>query len=89
MLLKYEYSCMYTLSLLNCRMGCHRNYEISLNQNGFIIEEHIILPYEPFDINNKCYEFNVSLITPWGTSICNGFVLFFKFSLIFLIMHIR
>ena len=70
-------------------MGCHRNYEISHNQNGFIIEEHIILPYEPFDINNKCYEFNVGLITLWDTSLCIGVALSFKFSLILLIMQMR
>ena len=34
---------------------------------------------EPFEINKQCsYELNVGLITPWGSSVCNGFVLDFK-----------
>ena len=33
-------------------------------------------------------EFNVGLITPWVTKLCNGFA-FFKFSLIFMKMQMR
>ena len=68
--------------LKNCLMGCHGNYAISHNQNGFIIEEHkdfaFKRPYKSFDISNKCsLNFNVGLITPWDTKLCNGFASFF------------
>ena len=44
----------------------------------------------PFDVNKKCsYGFNVGLITHWGTSLSNGFVLIFKFSFIFMNRQIR
>ena len=43
-----------------------------------------------FDVNKKYSEgFNEGLITHWGTSLSNGFVLFFKFSLIFMNMQMR
>ena len=64
-------------------MGCHGNYAISHNQNGFIIEEHKLFafewPYESFDISNKCSkEFNVDRIPPWVPKLCNSFASFFK-----------
>ena len=62
--------------------------------NGFIIEEHSFLPFdcliEPFGIKKKySYEFNASRINPLGPSLCNGFVLIFKFSFIFMHMQMR
>ena len=62
--------------------------------NGFIIEEHSVLPFdcliEPFGIKKKySLEFNAGLINPLGSSLYNGFVLIFKFSLIFMNMQMR
>ena len=51
--------------------------------NGCIIEEYraftLKILIEPFEVNKQCsHEFNVGLITPWGSSLYNGFVLIFK-----------
>ena len=75
-------------------MGCHGYYAISHNHNELIIGEYNFLPLRglilPFDANKRCsYGFNVDLITHWGTSLSNGFVLRFKFSLKFMNMQMR
>ena len=62
--------------------------------NGFIIEEHSCLPFdcliESFGIKKKYFsECNAGLINPLGSSLCNGFVLIFKFSLIFMNMQMK
>ena len=61
--------------------------------NGFIIEEHSFLPFdcliEPFGIKKYSYEFNAGIINPLSSSLSNGFVLIFKFSLIFMNMQMR
>ena len=63
--------------------------------NGFIVEEpSFFSPFdcliEPFGIKKKySYEFNAGLINSLGSSLCNGFVLIFKFSLIFMNMQMR
>ena len=51
--------------------------------NWCFIEEYRVFtlscPIEPFEINKQCSkEFNVGLINPWDSSLCNGFVLIFK-----------
>ena len=61
-------------------MGCHGNHAIS---NLCIIEEYRVFTLsfliEPFEFNKQySYEFNLGLITPWGSSVCNDFVLVFK-----------
>ena len=66
-------------------MCCHENNAISHNQNGFVFEEdNFLLLFsgliEPFGTNMKCsYGFNIGLITPWDTSLSNGFALLFMF----------
>ena len=72
--------CMYAPSILKSNNGLPWKQCNFILPNQFIIEEHNVLPLsdliEPFDTNKKCsQEFNVDLglITPWGSSLCNGF----------------
>ena len=81
------------VAILPVLMGCHGNHSFKL-LNGFIIEEHSFLSFdcliEPFGIKKKYfYEFNAGLINHLGSSLCIGFVLIFKFSLIFMNMQMR
>ena len=62
--------------------------------NVFIIEEHSFLSFdcliEPFGIKKEILlRIQCSLINPLGSSLCNGFVLIFKFSLTFMNMQMR
>ena len=81
------------VAILPVLMGCHGNLSFKL-LNGLIIEEHSFLSFdcliEPFGIKTKYfYEFNAGLINHFGSSLCNGFVLIFTFSLIFMSMQMR
>ena len=94
LLLSYEYFCGYAPSILKShnvlpRKQCHFTLT-----NRFIIGEDNVLPLseliEPINTNKKCsYELNVDLglITPWDSSLCNGFAFITKFFLIFMNMQ--
>ena len=75
---------MYTLILLSCIMGYHGNHEISYNENAFIFRTifflHLSGPIEQISSHNEMfYVFNVGLITPFDTSLSNGFPTFIIF----------
>ena len=75
-------------------MGFLGYHAISYNHNESIIRKHTFFAFKglhsPFDINKKCsLGFNVGLITHWGTSLSNNFVLIMKFSLIFMNMKMK
>ena len=64
-------------------MGCRGNHAILNYQMGVSFMEYRVFTLscliEPFEFNKQCsQEFNVGLIIPWGSSLCNGFVLIFN-----------
>ena len=74
-------------------MVCHGNYAISHNQHGLSLEDNIFLhlndAIERIGIHKQMSKvLKVSLITHWVVFF-QWFSLIFKFSLIFMNMHMR